>query len=270
MKLSFATLGCPAWNLEKIAAEAARMGFEGVELRGQPGEHIGMTETPESRRAIRELFKKHGVAIAAIMGYTHFTGSDDGAWRKQIENTVAMAQLAHDVGCPVLRVFGGKLEAGAREAGVARVAAGLREVGAAVEPMGVKIALETHDDWCEGRFLAEVLAQVNHPAIGACWDVGNTFFYEPAETTWKAIGRYVSHVHFKDAAQEEKDVRGTLLGEGQVDLRKALRLLRDGRYTGYLSFEWEKKWQPGLAEPEIAFPHYVSFVRSLMKEEGVS
>ena len=270
MKLSFATLGCPAWNLEKIAAEAARMGFDGVELRGQPGEHIGATETPESRRAIRELFRSKGVAISAIMGYSQFTSGDDEARRKQIDGTIAMVKLAHDVGCPILRIFGGKLEAGDREAGVARVTAALKEAGAAAAGLGVKLALETHDDWCEGRFLAEVLAGVDQPAVGACWDVANSFFYEPAEVTWRAIGRYVYHVHFKDAAKTEKGVHSVLPGTGQVDLRKALRLMRDGGYAGCLSFEWEKKWEPDLAEPEIAFPHYQAFVRNLMKEEGVS
>jgi hypothetical protein len=29
MKLSFATLGCPGWNLERIADEAKAMGYEG-------------------------------------------------------------------------------------------------------------------------------------------------------------------------------------------------------------------------------------------------
>jgi sugar phosphate isomerase/epimerase len=269
MKLSFATLGCPNWNLEKIAAEAARIGFDGVELRGQPGEHIGATESPESRRAIRDLFKRHGVAIAAIMGYSHFTAADADARRKQLDATIAMAQLAHDVGCPVLRIFGGKLD-GDRAAGVERVASALKEAGKAAGDLGVKLALETHDDWCEGRFLAEVLATVDSPAVGACWDVGNSYFFEPAEVTWKEIGSYVFHVHFKDAAKTDKGTHSVLPGTGQVDMRKALRLLRDGGYTGYLSFEWEKKWEPDLAEPEIAFPHYRTVVKAMMKEEGIS
>ena len=37
-----------------------------------------------------------------------------------------------------------------------------------------------------------------------------------------------------------------------------------------LVLEWEKKWQPDLAEPEVAFPHYISFTTSLMKDLGLS
>jgi sugar phosphate isomerase/epimerase len=270
MKLSFATLGCPNWNLEKIAVQAAALGFDGVELRGQPGEHIGAGETPESRAAIRALFKKHGVAIAAIMGYSNFAGGDDAARQQAVEGATAMVKLAGDVGCPILRVFGGKLGEGtSREEGIARVVAGLKTVGAVAQGCGVKLAIETHDDWCVGAFLAEVLARVDSPAVGACWDVANSYFYESPATTYAAIGPRVYHVHFKDAAKTEKGVHSVLPGTGQVDMRQALRLLRDGGYRGYLSFEWEKKWEPDLAEPEIAFPHYVKLVRGMMKEEGV-
>lgn len=270
MKLSFATLGCPQWDLEKIAGQAAALGFEGVELRGHPGEHIGATESPERRVEIRKLFEKNGVAIAAIMGYSNFAGGDEAARRQAVDGAVAMVKLAADVGCPVLRVFGGKIGEGAsREEGIQRVVDSLKTVGAAARAAGVKLAIETHDDWCVGAFLAEVLNRVDNPAVGACWDVGNSFFFEPAEKTYAAIGRWVYHVHFKDAAKTEKGVHSVLPGTGQVDMRQALRLLRDGGYREYLSFEWEKKWEPDLAEPEVAFPHYVRVVRQMMKDEGV-
>jgi hypothetical protein len=37
-------------------------------------------------------------------------------------------------------------------------------------------------------------------------------------------------------------------------------------YDRYLSFEWEKKWEPDLEEPEVAFPTYVKLTRKLLKE----
>ena len=33
MKLSFSTLGCPAWDLSRVAEEAKKNGVDGVELR---------------------------------------------------------------------------------------------------------------------------------------------------------------------------------------------------------------------------------------------
>jgi hypothetical protein len=38
-------------------------------------------------------------------------------------------------------------------------------------------------------------------------------------------------------------------------------LLAAGGYDGYLTLEWEKKWQPEIAEPEVVFPAYARFLR---------
>ena len=43
-----------------------------------------------------------------------------------------------------------------------------------------------------------------------------------------------------------------------------MKLLRAFGYDGYLSLEWEKKWQPHLAEPEVVVPHYIRFMRELL------
>ncbi len=269
MKLSFATLGCPNWTLEQIAANARAMGYDGVELRGSPGEHIGPEETPAACARIRELFASHGVAITAIMGYTRFTVTDPAAraaGRAALEMFIDVAQA---IGCPVIRVFGGQLEGADLAANIGRVVEALKPLADTAQRSGVRLALETHDDWCVGANARAILDGVGSPAVGMCWDVANSFFVEPLATTFAAIRGRIVHVHFKDAAREDGKVHSKLPGTGQVDLRQALRLLRGDGYAGYLSFEWEKKWEPALAEPEVAFPHYVACVNDLMHELGV-
>ena len=49
-------------------------------------------------------------------------------------------------------------------------------------------------------------------------------------------------------------IKSKLPGTGQLDLKKLLSLILGTGYDRYLSFEWEKKWEPDLEEPEIAFP----------------
>lgn len=271
MKLSFATLGCPGWNIEQVAANAKTMGFDGVELRGVKGEHIGSDETPEELKKIKKLFKDSGVEIAAIMGYSTFTIDDLAKREESISMAISFLETAHNIGCPVLRIFGGmhstQLD---REGNIKRVAEGIRRVADHAERLGVKLALETHDDWCKGENLAGVLKGVGSPALGICWDVGNSFFTEPLEKTYESVKGHIFHVHFKDAAREaDGKVESRLPGKGEVDMRKALELLKRDGYDKYLSFEWEKKWQPDLAEPELAFPHFAKFTKSLMKDLGI-
>ena len=270
MKLAFATLGCPAWTMEQIAANAARMGYDGVELRGVAGEHIGPDEPPERRDAIRKLFDDAGVQILSIMGYSRFTLEDAAQQRNDIDVACQFLDTAKSLGCPTLRVFGGGLPASGRDAVLQRVIEGLKRVTDKAERVGVKVAIETHDDWCGGENLAKVLAGVNSPALGVCWDVANSFIVEPPETTFAAIQGHIAHVHFKDIRPTPDGKHSSALpGTGVVPLEKILGILHRAGYKGVLSFEWEKKWEPALQEPEIALPHYLRFTTGLMKKLGV-
>ena len=44
MRLSFSTLGCPGWNLEKVLAYAVKYGYDGVTLIFHRGLHVGFEE----------------------------------------------------------------------------------------------------------------------------------------------------------------------------------------------------------------------------------
>jgi hypothetical protein len=37
--------------------------------------------------------------------------------------------------------------------------------------------------------------------------------------------------------------------------------LQDLQYDHFLSFEWEKKWHPEIADAEIALPHFARWFR---------
>lgn len=269
MKISFATLGCPSWTLEQIAENAAKLDYDGVDLRGIAGEHIGPDEPRKERARIRALFEDAGVEIACIMGYSRFTMEETDKRNADIDVARKLLVLAKDIGCPILRVFGGLWNGIERSTAIERVTEGVSEVAKTAEDVGVKVAIETHDDWCPGENIRAILAGVDSPAVGVCWDIANSSFVEPMEKTYSAIADKIFHVHFKDAAREGDAVKSKLLGKGQVDLRKAMRLLKLGGYKGYLSFEWEKKWQPDIEEPEVAFPHYIGAVTKMMAEEGI-
>jgi len=266
MKLSFATLGCPNWSLEHIGDEAKAMGYDGVELRGIKGEHIGPGETPGELKRIRRIFDDRGLEIVCIMGYSRFTWAEGKQRKDEIAQVLTMLELAREVGCPILRVFAGKMDGDDRRANIARVVECLGTLAPMAGKLGVRMALESHDDWCKGENLSAVLQGVENPALGICWDVANSYFVEPLEKTFEAIKDRLCHVHFKDAAKQGAKEISRLPGAGDVDLRRAMKILADAGYDGYLSFEWEKKWQPDLDEPEVAFPAYIHYVRGLMKQ----
>src|SRR2546430_6869444 len=79
LPISFSTLGCPAWNIDKILDFAEQHGFAAVELRGLEG-NLDVPSHPafaaqnigQTKRAIAS----HGLRIACVSSSTSLHESD--------------------------------------------------------------------------------------------------------------------------------------------------------------------------------------------------
>lgn len=270
MKLAFSTLGCPAWDLDRILEAATRWRFDGVEIRGILDELDLPNSThfePGTRRETKRRFDDLGIEIACISCSTHLCCSDPEDRMQQIEDGRANVALAADVGSPLVRVFGGRIPKGvSRTEGNKRAADVLAELGNFALGHGVTVVLETHDDFIASLDVAAVLKLANSSGAAALWDVNHPYRMkgESPETTVQSLRGSIKHVHVKDSIAGQKG--HTLVGEGELPLKEIVRLLNHARYKGYLSFEWEKRWNPTIQEPEIAFPHYADTMRKLLAE----
>lgn len=270
MKLSFATLGCPDWSIDTVISQAKAMGFHGVELRGANGNHLGPDDTQATRADIKAKFAAAKLQIAAISGYTNFATPEAEAREANMKRAIDYVNLSADVGCKVLRIFGGDFGTEDRATAVRRAAEGMKVVAEHAQKKGVTLSLETHDAWGRSADLLALLAAVNNPALTICWDVANIFWLEPMKDFHRAMKDRITHIHLKDVRlSPEGKHQNVLPGKGEVDLQGAVELLHRSGYNGFLSFEWEKKWDPKLEEPEIALPEYVRVVRGIASRLNV-
>ncbi|MBV9175230.1 MAG: TIM barrel protein, partial [Chloroflexi bacterium] len=134
----------------------------------------------------------------------------------------------------------------------------------------IKIGVETHDEFASSRSVARALAFAPSDVAGAVWDMWHTtrIGESPAECM-QQLGDRLINVHLKDARRTADGWQLVLLGEGDVPVEEGLRSLNAMGYDGYISVEWEKKWHPEIAEPEIAFPQYMRVLRTYL-ERGVA
>jgi sugar phosphate isomerase/epimerase len=97
------------------------------------------------------------------------------------------------------------------------------------------------------------------------WDVGNTFAAgeDPAEG-YALLGSRLFYVQVKDSMGRYPDRRLTPLGEGDVPLARAVRLLLSHGYGGAFSVEWERAWHSDLDPAEVALPHALRVMRGLL------
>jgi len=269
MKLSFTTLGCPAWSLEQIATNAAKMGYDGVDFRGLQKE-IDISKRPEfttGLAATKQLFADQGVDISGIAISARYAVVDPAEKQAQFDETRRNMELAAKLDTHILRVYGGRVPEGYTVDTIMPILVqNLREIGDEAEEYDVTLALETHDDWTDSSVFGRLMAEVNHPRVRVLWDLHHPFRTngEPAEMTYRNLIPYTVSTHFKDSLPNEDGGHTyTLLGEGDVPLKAMLDMLVEGGYDGYAILEWEKRWHPYVEEPEEAFPGFVAYMREL-------
>ena len=170
---------------------------------------------------------------------------------------LAAIDLASEWGASTVRVFGG--ESRAFDDIARRLEAPL---GRAAE-LGVTVALETHDGFSSATQVAELLRRVDSPSFAALWDVHHPYRVgDSPQDVVGALGQRIHLVHVKDARRLGEDWELVPLGEGDVPVRESLAALEAAGYDGWLTVEWEKRWHPELAEPEVALPRELETLRT--------
>jgi sugar phosphate isomerase/epimerase len=270
LPLAFSTLGCPAWEWNKILDFAQVNGFAAIELRGLMG-NLDLPASPEFAPAritqTKRQIADHGLKISDLGSSSEMHVEDAAQRTKQMADARRFIDLAAALESPYVRVFGNELR-GPREEVIARVADGLHQLGAYAGPRGVTLVIESHGDFVDSSTLKEVLTRADSKYAALLWDAHHTYVegHEQPEHTVAELGRWIRHTHLKDSVPAGKGRKYVLTGKGDVPIERQVVALRRIGYRGYYCFEWEKVWHPDLVEADIAFPDYARVVGGYLKE----
>ena len=268
MKISFTTLSCPDWSWDKILDEAARLGYDGIEVRGADGEMFlpkARPFLPENIKETIEKLKAMGLEITDLGSSCEF--QDPEKYNQYVDEGKAYIDLAQTLGVPYVRIFGNKIpDPAKKEETLERIASGVKELCSYCEGKNVTILLETHGDFPDLSNMMPVLEKVNSPYLGVLWDMDHTYrwYGEDIMEFFSKTSKYIKHVHVKDSKKIGDKFELCKVGEGDVPIGKFIGLLKESGYNGYLSLEWEKKWVPSLAEPEFVIPAYIEFIKNYL------
>jgi sugar phosphate isomerase/epimerase len=109
MKLSFSTLGCPSWPLDKIIKAVKHYGFDGVELRGIEGELDIRRLRDFSGECIAEtraLFENAGAETTCVDSSASFSHKDTAILEACIKEARDYIETAAGLGASLVRIFG--------------------------------------------------------------------------------------------------------------------------------------------------------------------
>lgn len=124
-----------------------------------------------------------------------------------------------------------------------------------VKETGIKVAIHTHGpDGAPFPNIQKVAEIFNDPSlgVGCCMDLGHSV--RMGEDIVKDIKKYkdwIYDIHIKDETAPSKKGATWEMGRGVIDFRPIMKVLRQIKYQGVVSLEFEKNGDnphPGIAE----------------------
>ena len=210
--------------------------------------------TPEKLAELKAKLAQENVQVAALLLATDFSGDDaDG----NADWAIQCVRAARELGAPAVRIDTATRNAALSVAEVAqRFSNQVTRVLAETEDTGVGLGIENHGHISnDPRFLDEVFERVPNQRLGMTLDTGNFYWFGlPLSQLYATIEKYASrarHTHMKSIAYPEELREGPreigyrygelcgALDEGDIDMKRAVQLLKDAGYKGTLCIENE-------------------------------
>jgi L-ribulose-5-phosphate 3-epimerase len=243
------------YPIEKVIENAARLGFDGVEILHRQME----SEDKKYLNSLKRLAFSNGLALFFLSIHQNFVSPEKEKRQRDIDHTKKCIDLAHYLGCPAIRLNSGRwgtsgsfqqmLDAGGVETplpgytsddGFKWCIESINECIQHAEAAGVIMALENHwglttkvDD------LLRIYKEVNSPWLGINADTGN-FVGDP----YPQLEKLAPHAI---VVQAKTYYGGGVYYTRELDYTRIAKILRDAGFKGYVSLEMEGKEEADLA-----------------------
>ncbi len=187
---------------------------------------------PEAVDALMQKLDKHGLKALVIRGDTDF--SKDSC----VEQLAGQLAVLEKMG--VRYMF---LSVKCNGAPKGDVYGRLRRAADEAKKHNVTLTFETHPELgTNGSVQLETMAAVNHPNVRVNFDTGNISYYNKggdAVAELKKVVGAVGTMELKDHNLEPESWNFPALGKGRVNFPEILKILRDNRFTGPVTIEFE-------------------------------
>ena len=187
---------------------------------------------------LRNITVNEGVNNVLIMvdGEGDLAETDPSGRKQSVENHLKWIEAAKYLGCQTIRV---NARGRGSAAEVSRAAIeGLSLLSERAARSGVNVVVENHGGYSSnGRWLADVIRQVDMPNCGTLPDFGN-FRISEKETydRYKGIQELMPYAKGVSAKTYDFDQAGN---ETSMDFKRILKIVQQANYFGYIGIEYE-------------------------------
>jgi len=250
MKPAFSTVAVPDWSFARLAERAAPWGYLGCELRtfSEPADQFVCEPLLTAAAKVRTSLDGAGLKVVSLGTSIRFDepvtppviGHVFADKEHALRETKGMTDLAIQLECPFVRVFGFEIAGGERRASaLGRIVERLTSAVAYARNSGVRIMLENGGSFATSADLAAVLDAVDNPLLAAAYSVPvGLAAGERPDAAVNVLGERLVCVKLKD-------FRGGVpcaLGEGEIDNRSAVEAIGRAGYLGWIVYEHDRAW----------------------------
>jgi sugar phosphate isomerase/epimerase len=261
----FSTLGSAEYDFSATLALASEYSIKAIEIRCLAGKTIAPDNFallfPPAPDALKQL-KAAKIELTGLGTSVKLFDAQAG----DLDVLTSFAQLADTLSCPWLRVFdGGKIGELPTPETWAKTQSFVSAWQNRRQQLGLKadIMVETHDGLTSIESAHQFRKLLPNTAI--LWD---------SHHTWRAGGESLKgyfdvardaivHIHAKDSMQKPSPTKPftyCLPGEGEFPWEELAALVKEAKFAGKLSLEWERHWHPYLPPLTEAIPPFHSIL----------
>jgi sugar phosphate isomerase/epimerase len=245
------------YPIEKVIENAARIGFDGVEILHRQMENESV---PYLNKLKRMAFER-GLSLPFLSINQNFVEPDASKRKGDIQHTLKCIKLATQMGIPAIRLntgsWAGETAPDYFKTGYKKPAEGYTDRNAIqwvidsmgeclidAEKAGVTLCLENHWGLSSNiDYLEEIYnALASSPSMGLNLDTGN-FVGDP----YSQLERLMP---IADIIQAKTYYGGGEVYDLNLDYYRIAKIMRDANFTGYVSLEMEGKEDAETAVPK--------------------
>jgi protein FrlC len=272
MKIGLFTMSYMRYSLERAFRDAARLGYDGIEVWGGRPHAYPFDLKAGGITEIKEFSSRYGLPIIGytpemnMYPYNMMMGSE--AMRRDSLDYVKLSMdVAVDMGAGFTLISAGHAgyEATRREYWPLLIM-NLRELAVHAEEVGIDLVLEplTHYEsnvvvTCND--LVAALDEVGSPRLVGMCDVVPPFCVrEPIMTYFEKLGGRLRHMHIVDS--DGRSDTHMVPGDGAIPLRQLFREIEAAGYEGYCTIELVSAY---MNEPSLGSTLAIERVKDLLK-----
>jgi len=248
----------PKYPIEKVIDDAARIGFDGVEILHRQMEN----ESSAYVNGLKRRAFEQGLSLVMLSIHQDFVFPDRAERQKHIDHTLRCLELAARLGIPAIRLNSGRwktipsfddlmkvkgdeppIQGYSNSDAIKWCVESIQACLGEAEDLGVMMALENH--WgltTSVDTLLQIHSMVNSPWLGLNMDTGNY----PGDP-YAGIAKLAPKATIVQAK--------TYHGGGEwytldLDYPRIAGILRQHKFNGWISLEMEGKEDPATAVPK--------------------